>query len=161
MVSLNLGLSVLIFVSFMIVYAIFTKFFWRPIIATIRDREDMIMSEIESTKHARKVAESKIVEQDELLLKAHHDADRILTEAKRNAERIRADIIETAKLETQAILQQSREQAEFEKGRLIEGLKQDLIGLTLLSTQKVLGRVVSEEENERVVQDVVSRLVER
>ena len=98
MVSLNLGLSVLILASFLIVYAVFTKFFWRPILHTIRDREEMIQTEIESTKKALKDAEKIRDMQEDVLFTARIEADRIMVEARRSAERIKADIIETAKL---------------------------------------------------------------
>ena len=98
MVSLNLGLSILIVVSFLITYLIFAKFFWKPILRTIREREEMIQNEIESSKKANIDSEKNIRESEEILLNTRKEAERIMLESKRNAERIRADIIETAKL---------------------------------------------------------------
>lgn len=160
MVSLNLGLSVLILASFLIVYAVFTKFFWRPILHTIRDREEMIQTEIESTKKALKDAEKIRDMQEDVLFTARIEADRIMVEARRSAERIKADIIETAKLETQMILQQARMQAELEKRRVLDSLKQDIAGLTLVAVQKVLRRSMSEEENRRIISGTVEEMIQ-
>jgi len=159
MVSLNLGLSILIVVSFLITYVIFAKFFWKPILRTIREREEMIQTEIESSKKANIDSEKNIRESEEILLNTKKEAERIMLESKRNAERIRADIIETAKLETQMILQQARDQVEIERGRIIEDLRKDIAGLTILASQKILMRTLTPEENDRIISDTVDRLI--
>ena len=159
MVSLNLGLSILIVVSFLITYLIFAKFFWKPILRTIREREEMIQTEIESSKKANIDSEKNIRESEEILLNTKREADRIMLESKRNAERIRADIIETAKLETQMILQQARDQVEVERGRIIEDLRKDIAGLTVLASQKILMRTLTPEENDRIISETVDRLI--
>jgi F-type H+-transporting ATPase subunit b len=82
-----------------------------------------------------------------------------MLESKRNAERIRADIIETAKLETQMILQQARDQVEIERGRIIEDLRKDIAGLTILASQKILMRTLTPEENDRIISETVDRLI--
>ena len=159
MVSLNLGLSILIVVSFLITYLIFAKFFWKPILRTIREREEMIQNEIESSKKANIDSEKNIRESEEILLNTRKEAERIMLESKRNAERIRADIIETAKLETQMILQQARDQVEVERGRIIEDLRKDIAGLTILASQKILMRTLTAEENDRIISETVDRLI--
>ena len=159
MVSLNLGLSILIVVSFLITYIIFAKFFWKPILRTIREREEMIQTEIESSKKANIDSGKNIRESEEILLNTKKEAERIMLESKRNAERIRADIVETAKLETQMILQQARDQVEIERGRIIEDLRKDIAGLTLLASQKVLMRTLTPEENDRIISETVERLI--
>lgn len=159
MVSLNLGLSILIVVSFLITYLIFAKFFWKPILRTIREREEMIQTEIESSKKANIDSEKNIRESEEILLNTRKEAERIMLESKRNAERIRADIIETAKLETQMILQQARDQVEIERGRIIEDLRKDIAGLTILASQKILMRTLTPEENDRIISETVDRLI--
>ena len=159
MVSLNLGLSILIVVSFLITYLIFAKFFWKPILRTIREREEMIQTEIESSKKANIDSEKNIRESEEILLNTRKEAERIMLESKRNAERIRADIIETAKLETQMILQQARDQVEVERGRIIEDLRKDIAGLTILASQKILMRTLTAEENDRIISETVNRLI--
>lgn len=159
MVSLNLGLSILIVVSFLITYLIFAKFFWKPILRTIREREEMIQNEIESSKKANIDSEKNIRESEEILLNTRKEAERIMLESKRNAERIRADIIETAKLETQMILQQARDQVEVERGRIIEDLRKDIAGLTILASQKILMRTLTPEENDRIISETVDRLI--
>ena len=159
MVSLNLGLSILIVVSFIITYLIFAKFFWKPILRTIREREEMIQTEIESSKKANIDSEKNIRESEEILLNTRKEAERIMLESKRNAERIRADIVETAKLETQMILQQARDQVEIERGRIIEDLRKDIAGLTILASQKILMRTLTTEENDRIISETVDRLI--
>jgi F-type H+-transporting ATPase subunit b len=159
MVSLNLGLSILIVVSFLITYLIFAKFFWKPILRTIREREEMIQTEIESSKKANIDSEKNIRESEEILLNTRKEAERIMLESKRNAERIRADIVETAKLETQMILQQARDQVEIERGRIIEDLRKDIAGLTILASQKILMRTLTPEENDRIISETVDRLI--
>lgn len=161
MVSLNIGLSVLSLVSFILLYVIFTKFFWKPILGAIKDREEMISIEIESTKKALEKAEQLRDEQENVLLQAKQEAENMIAEAKRTAQRVRADIVETAKLETQIILQQANLRAEFEKNKVLESLKQDITGLTLLATQKVLERVVTEKENREIIEKTVNAMVER
>lgn len=159
MVSLNLGLSVLIVVSFLITYVIFAKFFWKPILRTIHDREEMIQTEIEGSKKANIDAEKVLRESEETLLNSKREAERIMLEAKRNAERIRADIIETAKLETQVILQQARAQVEVERGRIVEDLRKDIASLTLLASQKIIQREMNAEEDGRIIRETIDRLI--
>jgi F0F1-type ATP synthase membrane subunit b/b' len=57
------------------------------------------------------------------------------------------------------ILQQARDQVEIERGRIIEDLRKDIAGLTILASQKILMRTLTTEENDRIISETVDRLI--
>lgn len=161
MLNLNLGLSIFLTTSFLIVCVIFAKFFWNPILKAIQNREEMITSEIENTKKALYDAQRLKNEHEELLIKTRHEAEKIIDESRRSAERIKGDIIETAKMETVWIREQAKLAGEAEKNKVMENLRQDIAALTIQATEKILGRIVTAEENEKLVMKTVESVVER
>ncbi len=160
MFSLNFGLSVLIVVSFIIVYIIFSKFFWKPIAGIINDREEMIKNDIESAKKALSDAENNKRLSEEILFNTRKEADNIVIEARRKAERIKADVIQTAKIESSFIIDHAKKKAELEKLKVIDNLKNDIAGLTMLSTEKVLHRLITSEEQRNLINAIVKTMVE-
>lgn len=161
MVSLNLGLSVLTLLSFTIVYVVFTKFFWGPIVSTVRKREETVRNELEEAKKARNETDRLRTEEENALLEAHREADRLIAEARRTAENIRADIIETAKMETQMILEQARIQAGYERSRILETLRHDISQLAMEATSQVLRLAVTPEEHREFVTKTIDNLVSK
>ncbi len=160
MVSVNLGLSILIVISFMIVFLILKKYFWGPICKVIDDRENQISTDIEITANLRMKTEKMYDMQLEILENARKEAERIVDAARRSAERLRSDVVQTAKLQSMIIIEQAKKQVEIERSKVLESIKQDIAGLTVFTTERILGRIMTQEENKEIVNKTIDSMIQ-
>ncbi|MBN1500960.1 MAG: F0F1 ATP synthase subunit B [Spirochaetes bacterium] len=160
MVSLNLGLSVLIVISFLIVFFILKRYFWGPICRIIEDREEKISSDLEASRRLKIETELMFHEQAEIVEEARKEAERIVDAARRSAERLKADVIQTAKIQSTVIIEQAKKQVEIERSKVLESIKQDIAGLTVYTTERILGRIMTSEENAEIVNKTINSMIQ-
>ncbi len=94
---------------------------------TSKAKYDAVLSDAEKVR-------TEAVEKAEAEAKAA--AERILAEAKAQA----ADTVETG-----------RKKAESERKKILDGAKEDIVDAALDATEKLLGRVVADEDNRRII----------
>ena len=77
-----LGLFFWTLVVFAIVFLVLRKFAWRPILKSLKDREEFIDNSLKAADNARKDIELLQANNEKLLQEARIERDKILKEAK-------------------------------------------------------------------------------
>jgi len=79
-----------------------------------------------------------------------------IAEATRASEKAREEIIKRAQDEAQEIVARAREDAEKERERILAEARKQVAELTILSTQKVLGRMLDENLQKQLIQEFLA-----
>ena len=78
--------------------------------------------------------------------------------ARKNAEAYERESSEEAKEKRAELLEQTRRDIEAETRRAIEEIRGEVADLTVLATEKVTGRVLSDADQQRLVDEALSEL---
>src|SRR5690606_33561731 len=141
-----------------IVYAILAKFAFGPVLAMLETRRRRI-AEGESNLEAIKAEMGKAEERvREMLAQANADAERLINEARESAESIRAQKTQEAVKEAQQILEKAREASRLEHESAMNELKRDFGRLVIDATSKVTGKVLDENDQERINEEAASQV---
>jgi F-type H+-transporting ATPase subunit b len=140
----SVGLFFWQLVIFVALIFLLRKFAWKPILNSIREREDSINNALNAAEDARKQMDALKSDNEKLLQQARLERDAMLKEAKEMKE----DIISTAKKsaddEARRIVASANESIESAKLKALNELKTQVAELSVDLAEKVLRRKMND-----------------
>lgn len=138
LVKPGLGLIFWMTITFSIVLFILSKFAWKPILNSIREREDSINNALNSAEEARKQMSALKADNEKLLNQARAERDQMLKEANDMKESIIAQAKKSAEDEGRKIITKANESIEAAKVNAMNELKTQVAVLSVDLAEKVL-----------------------
>ena len=142
-----------------IVYVAVLKFgAWGPLRNGLNERERRIRQDIADAEANRIKSEEMIAQREAKLATVQDEVRELLAEARRDAERLKQDIVTTAQTESEALkhraiaeIERSRDQALAE---LFDFVSTNVVG----ATERVIGRSLNQGDQDRLVGQALSEM---
>jgi F-type H+-transporting ATPase subunit b len=158
LITPNVGLMIWTLVVFLICLVIL----WRavfPRIAQALDRRAYLIEEsIDQAEKMRNEADQLLEEYRERLKEARQQADEILGRARQAGEEHHREVVEAARAERERLLEQTRRDVEAETRRAIDEIRREVADLTVMATEKLTRKTLSDEDHRKLVEDALSEL---
>jgi F-type H+-transporting ATPase subunit b len=138
LVKPGIGLLFWMTITFSIVLYILSKFAWKPILKSIRDREDSINNAINSAEEARKQMAALKADNEKLLNEARKERDLMLKDANDMKDSIIAQAKRSADEEGRKLIANAKETIEREKVNAMNELKTQVTLLSVDMAEKIL-----------------------
>jgi F-type H+-transporting ATPase subunit b len=149
LVTPDIGLLFWMTISFLIVLLLLRKFAWKPILSSLKEREETISNALDEAKKARKEMANQQAGNEALLAEARAERDVILREATETKVAIVAEAREKAKAEGEKAIKIARETIHNEKMAAITELKNQVATLSIEIAEKILKEELSSEEKQK------------
>lgn len=130
-------------IVFLVLLFIMAKFAWRPILNSIKNREESINDALASAENARKEMQNLKADNDQLMKEARAERDAILKEARELKEKIIGDASEEAKTKADKIVADAKRSIELEKQSAMAELKNQVAELSVEIAEKVVRKELS------------------
>jgi F-type H+-transporting ATPase subunit b len=153
MLSVSIGTVLWSSIAFIIVVLILAKLAWKPILASIREREDSIDDALKSAEKAREDLANLQSSNEELLKEARAERDALLKDARASKDKIIADAKEKAEAEYAKIVASAREDIQNEKLAAIAELKHQVAGLSIEIAEKVIREELKADDKQKALID--------
>jgi F-type H+-transporting ATPase subunit b len=118
----------------------------------------MIEDSIDSAEKVKRDADELLREYRERLSDARGQADEIVARARRTAEAAENETIAEARAKREEMMEQTRRDIEAETRRAIQQIRAEVADLTVLATEKVTRKTLSEDDQRRLVEEALSEL---
>ncbi|MEO6857040.1 MAG: F0F1 ATP synthase subunit B [Solirubrobacteraceae bacterium] len=158
LISPNVGLMVWTLLLFGISMYVLSKLAFPRISAALDKRQTAIEDSIDAAERTRREADALLADYRERLTDARHQADEIIDRARKAAEMHERDATEEAKAKREQLMEQTRRDIESETRRAIQEIRREVADLTVLATEKVTRKTLTDEDQRRLVQDALSEL---
>jgi F-type H+-transporting ATPase subunit b len=158
LVSPNVGLMIWTLLAFLVTLWVLNKFAFPAIKNALDKRAQMIEDSITAAEQSKADAESVLAEYRERLKEARAQADDIVLRARKNAESYERESQDQARVKREELLEQTRKDIDAETRRAIEEIRGEVADLTIAATEKVTGRVLSDADQRRLVEDALGEL---
>jgi F-type H+-transporting ATPase subunit b len=152
------GLMIWTLIAFGITFFVLRKFAFGPIQKVIDERRERIRLSLEEADHAREEARRLLEEHRALIGKARHDAEEILSEARRIADAQRERVKEETEVDRQRRLEETKRQIEAETRRALDAIRSEVAELSLLAATKVTGKALTGADHKRLIDEAVAEL---
>ena len=136
--------------NFLLVAFLLWKFAFKPVMATMAEREAKISQGLADAEKAQQQLESAEQEKAAKLQEANVSAQAIVTEARTQAEEVATKQKEQLDLELSEKRRRADESIELEREKVLNEARADIARLVVLTSGKVLAKELSDEEKTRL-----------
>jgi F-type H+-transporting ATPase subunit b len=149
------GLVFWTLIAFILVFIILGKFAWKPILASLKEREVSIADSLATAQKVRaEMAELKS-ENEILLGQAREERARMMKEAKDTSDKMISDAKDKAKREFERIVAEAQSAINQQKNAALIDVKNQMGKLVIEVSEKVLRRELSQkQQQEEYIKDL-------
>ena len=137
--------------NFLLLTALLTFFLYRPVRKFMMDRQDRIKRSLEEAAQSRAESAKMKQEYEARLAQGSREAQDIIEKAVVQGERAQAEILDAARKEAKAILEQARAEAARERQVAFEALRDEIVDLVISTARVVTGKKVDSADDEAIV----------
>lgn len=134
-------------VSFGILVFILAKWGWPMLLKSLKKREEAIVDSLNAAEKAREEMEKLKNSNQDLLREAKAERDEILRSARLTSENIIEEARQRATAEADRIVENARENINYEKLKAMHELKNQIGNLSIEIAEKVLQRELSDKNS--------------
>mgnify|MGYP001007161926 FL=1 len=149
LVTPGIGLLFWMLVSFSLVLFVLGKYAWKPIMKGIHQREDTIEKALEAANEAKKEMLKLKAGNEQLLRDAKDERDALMRDARKLKEAILDEAREKAHEEADRIIENARENIQFEKMAAINELKNQIASISIEIAEKLIGKELDYKEQQK------------
>lgn len=142
-------------ITFAILIWFTMRFIWPPVIAALHARQKKIAEGIAAAEQAEQELAMAQKEKEAILQVAHQEVSAIIEEANKKAGHMVEEAKATARTEGERILVAVKKEAEQAVKHAQDELQNRVVALVILGTEKVLGRAVSSEAHQGILEELL------
>jgi F-type H+-transporting ATPase subunit b len=158
LISPNVGLMIWTLLLFVLSMAILARLAFPRISAALDRRQPAIVESIDTAERVRQQADALLAEYRERLQEAREQAQEIIERARKAAEAHERESEEEAIARREQLMERTRREIEAETRRAIQEIRREVADLTVLATEKVTRKTLTDEDQERLVEETLSEL---
>lgn len=152
------GLFLWTILTFLVLLGLLAKFAWKPLLAVLDQRQEMIRKSLDDAEKARQKLEQLQQKSKEILSEARAEAQSIVSKSRTEAERLKAELREKAKAEADSILSNAEKQIQLETEKAISQIRTDVADLSHLIASKLIGKNLSKEDDEALIEESLKQI---
>ena len=158
LITPNVGLMLWTLLLFLISMYVLAKLAFPRISAALDSRQRAIEESIDTAERTRVEADELLAEYRERLAEARQQAEEIVERARKTAEIHERDAHAQAAQRREQMMEQTRRDIQSETRRAIDEIRREVADLTVLATEKVTRKTLTEADQRRLVEDALSEL---
>jgi F-type H+-transporting ATPase subunit b len=158
LVSPNVGLMIWTLIVFAVSLYVLGKVAFPRIAEALDKRQKAIEESIDAAERTRTEADRLLEEYRERLSDARSQADEIVARARRTGETQEAEALAESRRKREEMMEQARRDIETETRRAVQEIRREVADLTVLATEKVTRKSLTEDDQRRLVDDALSEL---
>jgi F-type H+-transporting ATPase subunit b len=158
LVTPGIGLMVWTLVAFGILLWLLNKLAFPRIAENLDKRQKAIEDSIDTAERTKREADELLAEYRQRLTEARQQAEEIVARARKAGEVHERESLEDAKKQRDELMAQTRRDIEAETRRAIQEIRSEVADLTVLATEKVTRKSLSEADQRKLVEEALSEL---
>jgi F-type H+-transporting ATPase subunit b len=153
-----LDLSIWTIVVFLVLLFVLSKYAWKPMLQGLEQREHSIQSAMEEAKKAKEEAQALRTQLAEDAAKAQDKVREVIDQARRDAEKVSADLLAKAKTEIQGERDRFRRDVDTARDQAVKEIWGQAAQLATLISSKAIRRQLTPDDHRRLVDEAIAEL---
>lgn len=145
-------------ILFLVVYWVLNKYAFGPILKMLNERRRRIEEGQHNAEKIKKQLAEAELRYQEVLRKANEQATRLLEEARTSSDAISQKQLQQAIKDAEGIIAKAQDTIVQERTKMIYEVKKEMVGLVVNTTAKVVGKVLTPEDQKRLSEETVKQL---
>ena len=142
-------------VNVFVLFLLLTFILFNPVRNMLKKRQDKITSDRENAENDKKEASALKAEYEAKLKDAHKEAEQILSDARKTA------MHNEAKAEAARIIERANVEAELEKQKVADEVKQQIVTVAAVMASKLVARSIDEKDSNALIEETLNEMGEK
>jgi F-type H+-transporting ATPase subunit b len=152
------GTVIVELITFLVMMAILARYVYPEVVKLAEARQRQVVDELKEAEKARAEAEARLAEAEAKLNDARKTAQSVIDAASKSAEQLRQDLKQKAEEEAQRIRESSRKEIEAERLKAIQSVRNDVAGLVVAATEKVIGETLDAVKHKELIEKAIKEV---
>ncbi len=140
-------------IAFTVVAILLKKFAYQPVLTMLEERRQRIAESMANAEKIKEELASTEAARKKVLDDANAQANQLIEEARAAAAQVQEKESQKAVAQAEQIITQAREAAAADHARMVSELRAEIGGLVVKTTAQVVGKVLTPEDQARLVED--------
>ncbi|MCF8372164.1 MAG: F0F1 ATP synthase subunit B [Bacteroidales bacterium] len=149
LVTPDYGLLFWMVLSFSIVLFVLGKFAWKPILKSLKDREESIEGALQSAEQAKVEMQLMQADNEKFIVEAKVERDNLIKEAREVKDNIIKEAKVQATVEANKLVETARERIQTEKAMALTEIKNQVTLLSVQIAEKILKRELADAKDQQ------------
>jgi F-type H+-transporting ATPase subunit b len=145
-------------INFTLVLVLLRFFVYKPVLKMLETRRQKIQESLENAEKVKADAAAQQREFDKKLDDARREAQSAAASAQQAAEKERQRIIAEAQQDAEKIRVAARGELDYERKQMVSELRQQVIDLSMLGAQRVIGGNLDERKSRQLVENFLNEV---
>jgi F-type H+-transporting ATPase subunit b len=147
--------TLILFVGLLLVLG---KLVWPKIVAGLEAREEKIKGDVTAAEQANAAAQKTLADYQQKLAEAHAEARKLVDQARKDAEALRAKLASDTEAELAKARQRAGEEIHQAKSAAIQELYAHSATLAVAVAEKILQRQINEADTGKLIEQTLAEL---
>ncbi len=147
----SIGLIFWMTITFLVVFLLLRKMAWKPILASLKERENSIQTALDSAEKAKQEMQALQASNEAILMEARNERDKLLKEARETKDSIIAEAKAGAQKEADKIMQNAKDSIQSEKVAAMDEIKNQVAKLSIEIAEKIIRTELSSDEKQKAL----------
>lgn len=158
LITPNPGTFIWTLLTFLLVVIFLGRFAWKPLLGALESREQTIRETIDQARKDRDEAAKLLDEQKALLAESRKERAEALERGQREAEELKADILEQARGQREQMMKQTEEQIAAGLRQARNEMRDQIVDLSIQAASKLMARNLDDPTQRRLVEEYLDDL---
>ncbi len=158
LVTPGLGLMIWTLIAFGVTMLVLKRVAFPKIGEALEKRANAVRENIEASERQRAEADEILKEYRARLKEAREQADDISARARKTAENAVSEATAEGKSKREELVAAARKDIEAETRRSLDSIRREVADLTVLATEKVTKKTLTDEDHQKLIEEALSEL---
>lgn len=145
------GLIIWQLIIFVALFLFLTKFAWKPILSSLKERETSIQQALDTAELAKQEITLLKADNEKLLREAREERERIMREAREAANRMKEEAHLDAKKTADKIIEDARTAINIEKQAAMKEVKVQVAMFSLAIAERLMRQNLSDQKEQKAL----------
>lgn len=150
--------AIILALAVFFLFALLSYLLFNPARELLKKRQDKIQSEMDTAATEKKDAIAFKAEYDQKLKMVNKEAEEILSETRKKALKKETEIVEDAKVEANRIIDRANKEAQLEKSKMKDEVKQEMISVASIMAGKIIASSIDEAEQSKLIDETLKEM---
>ena len=152
------GTVIVEIVTFLLMTGILARWVYPQIVSLAEARQRAVTEQLTQAEQARANAEERLKEAQEKLADARRTAETVIDGANRSGEQLRQESRQKAEAEYQRIVEGAQKDIDAERERALESARDEVAGMVVAATQKVIGETLDDRKHRQLIENAIQEI---
>ena len=143
--------------NFIILLVVLRLLLYKPILGLLNSRKQKIQESLEYADNVKKQAAEQQKEFERKLEETRRETQAAAQAAAQVGEKEREAILAQAREDARKLIEQAKGQIDYERKQMIADLHDEVVRLSLMAAQKVIGQSLDDQAHRQLVSDFIAQ----